>query len=107
MTRETSDLIKVKVLIFELEFRIAVQQDIINAFASRGLGQAEPIVLLAQLQNSLRHAHVARDLLVQRTVVSSKPVELVEVSDQASIQPKLVEGLLPDAAHYVSSNSLS
>jgi hypothetical protein len=107
MTRETSDLIKVEVLIFELEFRISVQQDIINAFASRGLGQAEPIGLLGQLQNSLRHAHVARDLLVQRTVVSSKPVELVDVSYPVSIQPKLVEGLLPDTAHHVSNNIFS
>ena len=67
MTREISDLTETEVFIFELEFRISLQQDIINAFEARGLGQAEPMKQLAQLQGSLRHAHVARELLVQRS----------------------------------------
>lgn len=99
MTRDTSDLTEVEVFIFELEFRISLQQDIINAFGARGLGQTEPIELLAQLRGSLKRANLARELLVHRAAISAKPAELIEVHPSVPIQPKLVEGPLLDMAH--------
>ena len=105
MTREISDLTEVEVLIFELEFRISLQQVIIDAFEARGLGQ-EPLELLAQLQGSLRHARVARELLVQRVAAGDKP-DLMEVHHPATIQPMLGEGLLPDTAHDAMASALA
>lgn len=98
MTRTTSDLTKVEVFIFELEFRISLQQEIINAFGARGLRQAEPIELLAQLRASLKNAHLAREQLLQRAAVNTQPAELIEVHHSVSIQPKLAEEPLLDTA---------
>lgn len=106
MARETSDLTELEVFIFELEFRVKLQQDILNAFEARGLGQSEPADLLERLQGSFRHAHVARELLIQRAEISVGPAELIEIHQAVPIQPILQEGPLPDKARHVTNIQL-